>query len=509
MKVVYIVIIFSLQCCQVYGIKIALSSNPLNLSPFFSTDANSQNINRLVHISLVDLNARMEFICRLCLYFSERIENKKHIFYFKLKKNIYFTDRTRVRAQDVKRSWQYFTEVKRIKSLFRFAFSKIESVKLIDDFTVEFIYRKYAEENLADLVLLKILKIPHFEKIKRVELAHIIGAGDYKYSSIKEGRIDLIPVGEKGHEKLSLYVVKDETTLALKLINGEIDLSLVQISSRKRQWLHKTQDKNLKLYSIKGSHYQYLGINHQHKYLKIRKMREALSLLIPRKSILKYKFKDMAELSNGFFSSVFSQLHDPSHPFDRYDPKRAVHLLKEIGFVYDKNRQLRKDGEILKLKWMLSNNKFMIEIATVIKAEFNKVGIGVDLIAQEWGAYMKAIKRGLFDLLMGQWVGFTGGGILKSVLETSSFPPKGRNRGLYSHPYFDEILSQINGVSTHLERQALYRKADAFASQDHAYISLWHPRIVWIAKKCLKNIKLLSNGSFLPLVNIRDECGVR
>src|ERR1700741_26349 len=89
-------------------INIAISAAPNSLVPFFSTDANSQNINRLVHKALIDFNQKMQYRCMACTTYEEKIVGGKQILKFKLREDLTFSDGTPVTAQDVKNSWWYF-----------------------------------------------------------------------------------------------------------------------------------------------------------------------------------------------------------------------------------------------------------------------------------------------------------------------------------------------------------------------------------------------------------------
>src|SRR5690606_24608621 len=74
-------------------IVVALGSVPNNLHPYYATDANSQDINRLVHLSLIDVNARMQTICRACESFEEVITaGGEQEIIFKLKKQLKYQD---------------------------------------------------------------------------------------------------------------------------------------------------------------------------------------------------------------------------------------------------------------------------------------------------------------------------------------------------------------------------------------------------------------------------------
>ena len=60
-----------------------------------------------------------------------------------------FWDGEEVDANDVEKSWKYFTDKKNIKSIFRFAFSKIEKVIVHNRYKVELVYQKLIRADTA------------------------------------------------------------------------------------------------------------------------------------------------------------------------------------------------------------------------------------------------------------------------------------------------------------------------------------------------------------------------
>ncbi len=118
MNILKFLLVFFSPVLLSHTMVIALSSNPNNLDPFFSTDGNSQNINRILHTSLVDFNKEMKFECVLCNSFSENFENGRHEITFLLKENVRFWDGSEVTANDVENSVKYFQDEK-INSIFR------------------------------------------------------------------------------------------------------------------------------------------------------------------------------------------------------------------------------------------------------------------------------------------------------------------------------------------------------------------------------------------------------
>ncbi len=483
-------------------INIAISAIPNNLAPFYSTDANSQNINRLVHSALIDFNEKMQFICIACESYSESMKGEKQVFTFKLRPDLTFSDGSPVTASDVKTSYEYFAKDQNIKSTFIGTYEAIEAVNIIDSKTVEFVYKNFSLENLSNLSLLKIVRIanPNMAIIGPLD---IMGCGDYVLKTIEPLEIVVEP-RLKSKPTLIFKVVKDETTLALKLINKEIDLSVANMSPRKVFWL-KSQP-GIKVWDMPSGNFQFMGINHKRDLFKDIRVRKAFSLLIPRKDILQYKLKNTAVLSVGMFSPAFSDLFVPTE-IEKNDVEAARKLLTEAGWKKNKKGILEKNGKRLEVDWKVSNNKASIEVVDVLQHFLEKEGMIVNVSIQEWGTYMSAFKAGKFDVVVGQWVGFTGPDMLKFVFHSQYTPPKGGNRTGYNSPALDALLDKATVETDAAKRNELYKQAVRMINDDYATINLWHPNIIWIGRSCLSEIKLDSTGSFYPLKKLEKNCG--
>ena len=335
------------------------------------------------------------------------------------------------------------------------------------------------------------------------EAMDIIGCGDYVLQDIQPLEIVVKPkIVSK--PTLVFKVVKDETTLALKLINKEIDLSVANMSPRKVFWL-KSQP-GIKVWDMPSGNFQFMGINHKRELFQDVRVRKAFSLLIPRKEILEYKLKNTAVLSVGMFSPAFGDMYEPTE-IEKHDEEMARKLLSEAGWKKNKNGILQKNGKLLEIDWKVSNNKASIEVVEVLQHYFQKEGIVVNVSIQEWGTYMSAFKAGKFDIVVGQWVGFTGPDMLKFVFHSTNVPPKGGNRVGYVNAELDALLDRATVETDAKKRTNLYKEASHLINSDYATINLWHPNIIWIGRSCLSDIKLESSGSFYPLKTLEKNCG--
>jgi peptide/nickel transport system substrate-binding protein len=435
--------------------------------------------------------------CRACENFSSKMQGEKQILNFKLKKGLTFSDGTKVETSDIKKSWEYFAKNETYKSTFMGAFEVLENVIVKDNENVDFIFKSFSQDNLSNIALLKIIKIKNTKK-ENLDLNDIIGCGEYILQKTSPLEIVLKP-RETNRPNIIFKVVKDETTLALKLLNKEVDLSVASMSPRKVSWL-KEQKNLIQTWEVPSGNYVFLALNHKKEIFKDLRVRKALSLLIPRDIILKYKLRGSAFMSRGMFSPAFFEMYEDTK-VDPFDPATAIKLLSEAGF--------EKNGKKLKIDWKVSNNKASIEIAEVIQDYFSKAGVEVTLTVQEWGTYMNSFKSGNFDVVMGQWVGFTVPDMLSFVYSSKNVPPKGGNRVSYKNSEVDQLLDSATTEVDGEKRVVLFKKAQKIIKSDYASIDLWHPNIIWIGSPCLKNIELVPTGSFDSLPKVEKNCDKR
>jgi peptide/nickel transport system substrate-binding protein len=249
-------------------------------------------------------------------------------------------------------------------------------------------------------------------------------------------------------------------------------------------------------------------MNQETEFLKNVEVRKAISLLIPREELLKYKLKNTAVLSNGMFSPAFKSMYS-SRKIDEYNPQKAEELLIKNGFKKNESGFYTQNNKLINLDWKVSNNKSSIEMVEVLKDIFKKAGIKVTISIQEWGTFMASFKSGKFDLIMSQWVGFSGPDMLRFVYHSENIPPKGGNRIRYKNLEFDKQIDIAVKERDHLKAIEYFKAADNIINQDYPYVHLWHPNVIWVANNCLGNIDLESTGSFYALLNLENNCHVR
>jgi peptide/nickel transport system substrate-binding protein len=107
---------------------------------------------------------------------------------------------------------------------------------------------------------------------------------------------------------------------------------------------------------------------------------------------------------------------------------------------------------------------------------------------------------------MSQWVGFTGPSMMTFAFHSKNLYPKGGNRIGYQSTSVDKALDlaalELHGPT----RNKLYRQAYRLVKEDLPYISLWHPKINWVARKCVEKLTIYPTGSFLGFNSMEERC---
>ncbi|NQZ15100.1 MAG: hypothetical protein HRT94_09810, partial [Alphaproteobacteria bacterium] len=238
--------------------------------------------------------------------------------------------------------------------------------------------------------------------------------------------------------------------------------------------------------------------------LKKIEVRKALASSLPLDEIIEYRLNGFVEKAESIFSPSFKEYYLPVSTYEK-NLEFAEEQLKSIGAV-KRNGKFYIGDKLLEFDLLISSNKNTYETAKIIQHELSKTGITVNLVMLEWGTFMRRYKAGQFDLVLGQWVGFTGAGILNYIFHSNSLPPNGGNRGRYVNKKFENLYTKSLLTSNQEARSQLIKSAVDTVFKDIAYISLWHPKVIWIKKKCIENLKPFSNGSFLALKEVTSRC---
>ena len=131
-----------------------------------------------------------------------------------------------------------------------------------------------------------------------------------------------------------------------------------------------------------------------------------------------------------------------------HDVARAQRLLEEAGFPAG------KDGVRLRLTMKTSTDETTRLMAAVLQQQLRAAGIALEMRSAEFGTFYADVTQGAFQMYVLRWIGSNEDpDIFRYMYASSSFPPKGGNRGRYSNARVDALLAEAAATSDRGRRE--------------------------------------------------------
>lgn len=498
---IFIFFFCCLQACSAprpsAQLTLALESEPGLLDPRYPGDAYSAKVRGLIYQGLLKWGKNLELIPDLAeaYEFLSPTEIK-----FKLRKGIFFQNGQPLSAWDVRATFMSILKAQST-SPYKGDLARLKEIKVLDDYQLIFKLKSPFQPFLNLLTLGIVPK--EFAKAEAQDSPP--GTGPfYLKSRLKDEWLRLIPF--KKHlgklpqiNSLEIKIVKNDTTRALQLIKGEIDLLQNALPWPLLSWVKEKTD--LSIQSAAGINYRYLAFNLKDPLLKDRTVRRAISMALDRPNLIKHYLAGYAREATGLLS--------PAHAYYEgevlrsfYNPDLAKKLLDEAGYTDPDD-----DGPLKRftLVYKTSTQREAVRLARAIVRSLEAVGIGVELKTYEWGTFYRDIRQGNFQIFTSTWVGVKGPDIYHYIFHSQSIPPKGGNRGHYKNPQVDTWLDEARVSFNFEERFKLYSKVQKQLAVDLPYVSLWWEDNVAVSSPELMGYELRPDASLEGLVGVKVE----
>lgn len=478
------------------GLNLAWDTEPRSIDPRYAVDANSQYLENLIHCSLVDFDKDGRTVPDLAKSWKWLAPTKLEV---ELNAQAKFADGTKVSADDVKATYDFFlrSDVKNASPR-KGAFAKVKGVTTQGNKVVF----ELAEPNstfITDLVV-GILPAKFKDKEMLSETDGMVGCGPFKLkakttNSLALERNDQYTLGQPAKlQNVTIKIVKDENTRYAKLQAGELDLVQNLIGRDKLNELAK-KNPNLEVQRRAGLNTTYLGFNMKDPVVGKAQVRQAIAHAIDREKIIKYVLNGLAVPA--------STLITPNDPYfakgieaPHLDLAKAKQLLDEAGF-----KDPDGDGKQprLKLTYKTTTDLTRVAIAKAIASDLKKVGIDVTVETLEWGRFKADVEQGKVQMWSLSWVGFKDPDIYRFAFASESFPPNGGNRGWYSNPSLDKLLTTAKAETDPAKRTAAYAEVQKIVATDMPYVFLWHEENFAVVSKKVKGFELYADGRYAAL----------
>jgi len=481
-----------------------LQGNPKSLNPILSDDVDSSNVDHYLFAHLMDLDRETgEYFPMI----AEKLDvSKDHkVMTFTIRKTATWQDGTPITSDDFEFSyqtlWDQKVEAAPLRSYMgEFKFEKIDTYTFKLTVTVPNVNTlPNFIDNFIPVQKKQFAGVPDYNKAKGI--IDPIGSGPYKLKSYsRDQKLELERVKGWWADALSpyknlnnfdsiVYRIIPDTALAYeKFMKGEIDV--IEMNSEMFGTRVKGSDKEKfgtdseSSKSVWAKHfrtqapapYTYVGWNAKRPVFASKATRQALAQLIDYDQITeKVYHNEGIRCISPFGSGTPNTAPDQKSKQFTLNPKKALALLKADGWAdTDGDSVLDKmiDGKKVKFEFTLrynSENPMRAKVAQMIKEQFKRAGILVNVQAMEWNAYVAEIDNRNFDAIVMGW----GKGSLypdaNQIWNSKSQENKGSNYVAYSNPKVDALIADSLKELDIQKRFKIMQKIGALIYDDQPY----------------------------------------
>lgn len=392
---------------------IHIPADPGHLNPITSNEATASTINEHIYETLLERDYdTLDLIPQLAESWSISPDNMR--FRFRIKKGVLWSDGVELTADDIIYSFQRIKDPKVACAPLKVYYIDVKNVNKIDRYTVEFQYSKLYFRALDICGSIPIVPKHIFDNgtdfNKHNNNRFPIGTGPYKFEQWSTGKKLVLVLNDKywgksPEIKKIVYKIIPEPSVALQMLKkGEMDV----MSVRPIQWVRQTNSqkflKNFYKLQYPSPNYSFIGWNARKPAFSDRRVRTALTLMINRDAILDKLLFGIGEIVSGtvYIKSKYYNKNVKPWP---YDPAKARELLKSAGWIdHDGDGILDKDGKKFSFTFTISSgSKFAERLGTIIKEDFAKAGIEMDINRFEWAVFVQKLNKKDFDAVVLSW----------------------------------------------------------------------------------------------------------
>ena len=478
---------------------VLIESSPNNLDPRIGTDAQSERIGGLIFDALVRKDEHFELKPWLAQSW-ERPDSKTWIFH--LRDGIHFQDGRPLEAEDAAFTINSLIDGSLITAKSG-NFGAVEHASVRDRLTLLVAMKRPDESllfNLSDGL---------FGVVPRGSGSsfglHPVGSGAFRFVSETTDRdvvlersphswADPTPAPH-AIERLRFNVIPDAVTSALELKKHSADIAVNVVTLDMVHVLERTP--GLADETGPGSPVMYLNFNTTAKPLNDLRVRQAIAFAMDRQAIVDALWLGRARVA----ATLLPPEHwaaAPAATLAQYphDPARAQDLLQQAGFPADSH------GIRLHLEVKTSTDETTRLLAQILQQQLRAAGIDLSLRSSEFGTFYSDVTHGAFQMYALRWIGSNEDpDIFHYAFAATQFPPAGGNRGRYSNPRVDALLTEASSTPDVQQRRDAYRQVQQILSVELPAIPLWYPDNNVVHTRRVTRIVPRGSGSYDFLLN--------
>ena len=291
-------------------------------------------------------------------------------------------------------------------------------------------------------------------------------------------------------DRVRFAVVPDAVTVALELQKGSVDIASNQLTL---DMVHALQARpGISIEKGTGSPVMYLNFNVARGPLADPRVRQAIAFAMDRSALIHGAWRDQARLASTLLPinhwAAAPQSDLPHYP---HDPARAQFLLEQAGYPPGED-QVR-----LHLEMKISTDETTRLLAEILQQQLRSAGIVLTLRSSEFGTFYSDVTGGRFEMYALRWIGSNEDpDIFRYAFGSDRIPPKGGNRGHFTNPRVDELLSMAESSTDEAARRRYFIEVQKILATELPAIPLWYPNNEVVHTTRIRGIVPRGDGGF-------------
>jgi peptide/nickel transport system substrate-binding protein len=281
--------------------------------------------------------------------------------------------------------------------------------------------------------------------------------------------------------KITYQTINDQTTALVALKAGNLDV-MRSIKSKDFATLPESDkfNENFNAHTPVQLAYTYIGLNIRKPQLSDKAVRQALAHLIDvDKQIKIIKYGQAQRVVGPIHPSKKDEYNSDIVAFD-YNPEKAKQMLTDAGWkdtdadgVLDKVVNGQKVQMNLEFTYNSGNDERK-STALLLQEDARKVGININVVAQDWSVYLENLKNHKFDVFFGAWVQAPVPNDHKQIFHSESYND-GSNYTGFGSAASDALIDSIRVELDDAKRAAMNKRFQVMLHDESPYIFMYAP----------------------------------
>ena len=365
-------------------------------------------------------------------------------------------------------------------------YSMVESVKAVDNTTLEFRLREPHAPFLADLAIFPAYLIsPNF-----IDQQHPVGTGPFRFIKwVPNETIELAANQEYWDappriQRLIFKVVPDSATRLIQLQTGQIQ-GMDGIDPNDLQIIG--HDPSLKLITGPGLNVCYLAFNCSKPPFNNKALRQLISMKINKTDLVAAVYRGAGVVAKNPLPPFVNGSNDQI-------PDQASFALPRIMPLVDP----------IRLEVMTNPRPYLpspIKAAEMIKADLEEhAGLRVEIVPNEWGSHLSRTSHGDHEMALLGWVGDNGDAdnFLYVLLDKDTATlGSALNICFWKNDDYHDLMIAARRELDPEKRAALYRKAQEIIYDEAPMVPLAHAKSLAACRANIEGMQFEINGDIL------------